>query len=232
MHSESRVAAAVEGLIALIEQRQLRAGDALPSTAELAELLQVSRTIAREAIAELAGQGLLQRHQGRETVVSTPAAEQISRLMRLRFLVGSGDVRALHEYSVLVAVAAATLAAERSTPTGVEVLTSRLGALRESSPDQLRQAEHEFFLQLGIIANNDVMLLSFQALGPLIAELQPLRANGVGQAAHHRWLVQVCGTLLARIAAHDTTGAAAAMREYLGEVPDALMQVATARPAT
>ena len=55
-----------DALIDLILKEGLQEGDSLPSTAELSERFGVSRTVVREALAALAGRGILSRSQGRE----------------------------------------------------------------------------------------------------------------------------------------------------------------------
>ncbi|MFV0252028.1 MAG: FadR/GntR family transcriptional regulator [Beutenbergiaceae bacterium] len=216
MQRASLVEAAVDQLIELIEERGLRENDLLPSTAELAESLQVSRTVVREAIAELAGQGLVERHQGRETVVSTPQASQVARLMRLRFLVGGRDEAALREYCDIVAVAAARLAAQRVTNSDIDALAVWLERLRQTDSG-VRDAEHGFFCELGRVTGNDLMLLTFEALGPLIAELQATRHDGGESASNRAWLDAVLSRILSGVAAADPDAAATAMAEYIGD---------------
>lgn len=55
---------------------QWRPGDVLPSEADLMEQYQVSRATVRQAIDELASDGLIYRKQGKGTFVSPPTVEQ------------------------------------------------------------------------------------------------------------------------------------------------------------
>jgi GntR family transcriptional regulator len=57
-------------IISLIDNNFLRAGDALPSERELGELYRVSRMTVRQAINELASEGVLNRLQGVGTFVT------------------------------------------------------------------------------------------------------------------------------------------------------------------
>src|SRR5688572_18594724 len=68
-------------LVDHILESGLQPGDALPPTAELVAHLGVSRTVVREAIAELAGRGVLMKGQGRESIVASPGARKLHELL-------------------------------------------------------------------------------------------------------------------------------------------------------
>jgi GntR family transcriptional regulator len=59
-------------VLALIDERHLGAGDALPSENELQDLFRVSRATIRHTLALLEREGLVERHQGRGTFVALP----------------------------------------------------------------------------------------------------------------------------------------------------------------
>jgi GntR family transcriptional regulator len=59
-------------VLALIDQRQLHAGEALPSETELQEAFHVSRATVRHTLALLEREGIVERHQGRGTFVALP----------------------------------------------------------------------------------------------------------------------------------------------------------------
>src|SRR5262249_1007028 len=66
---ESLVDTVVERIRAVIEQGHLKAGDRLPTEAELSAQLGVSRTVVREAVSQLESVGLLSVQRGRGTFV-------------------------------------------------------------------------------------------------------------------------------------------------------------------
>jgi GntR family transcriptional regulator len=65
-----------EAIERLITDSQLKAGDALPTEAELQERFGVSRATVRQALAELDRAGVVERRQGRGTFVALPAMER------------------------------------------------------------------------------------------------------------------------------------------------------------
>jgi DNA-binding transcriptional regulator YhcF (GntR family) len=73
-----------DALAQYILEEGLQEGDSLPSTAELAERFDVSRTVVREALADLAGRGVLTRSQGRESIVATPGSSELTSLLQFR----------------------------------------------------------------------------------------------------------------------------------------------------
>jgi DNA-binding LacI/PurR family transcriptional regulator len=67
---ESLAAQVASYLKGLIFSGKLKNGEKIPNEAELAEILKVSRTTAREAVMNLVHQGLFHRHVGRGTFVN------------------------------------------------------------------------------------------------------------------------------------------------------------------
>lgn len=215
----SLVTLAVDELIRLIIDRGLQENDALPSEADLADELDVSRTVVREAIAELAGQGLLERRQGRETLISSPNADQLDRLFRLRFAVRGADFGGLQEYRGVLEVGAARLAAERATVDDIESLRDTLHQLQLThGGDELHERDQAFHREVARISRNDMILLTLDGISPLLFELR-----------RHAWTgwLKSGGTLHEIIGAHedifdcirhnDPAGADASMRAHLSQ---------------
>ena len=82
--SESRTGA-VAGVIVALERlvlEELRPGGQLPSEAELARRLSVSRLTVREAVRALEARGLVSLQRGRRAVVRTPNGELAGHFFR------------------------------------------------------------------------------------------------------------------------------------------------------
>lgn len=69
-------------LRALVHSGELRSGDRIPASRELAVHLGVHRTTVANAYAELESEGLIQGHVGRGTFISAPPAKQFTLLPR------------------------------------------------------------------------------------------------------------------------------------------------------
>jgi GntR family transcriptional regulator len=115
-------------LLKLIKERQLRAGDPLPSEDELSRACGVSRMTARHALQSLKSQGFATRHKGQGTFVSQPKVEK-----DITHLCGfTAEMRALG-----LAPSSRVLNAE-TTPAAAEV-ASRLGVKVGSPVFKLRR---------------------------------------------------------------------------------------------
>lgn len=211
------VGATVDELIRFIEARELAAGDTLPSTSELAEQLDVSRTVVREAIAELAGQGLLKRRQGKDTTISFPGSSEFERLLRLRKALGSALEPGISEWRSVILGAAAALAARQATLADATRLSKLVASLREAtSVDDVVRAEESFFMAIAEISGNEMMLMSIEGSSPL---LRSNRAEAWSRLRRENdRLVRVLDSLVtiqAAIESRDPDGARAGMEQYL-----------------
>lgn len=225
LERSSLASMAADALIAFIEERGYRENDALPATAELGETLQVSRTVVREAIAELAGQGLLKRQQGRETTVGLPDARQLERLLRLRFTVQGADYKALQDFREIIEVGASRIAAQRASADDIAALEERLAALRAAEGGEaLHNADQAFHREIARISGNDLTLLTIDGITPLLHQLR-VRAWAGWTAAGHTVdpIVEAHAVILERIREKDTEGAAEAMRNHLQQANEGLL---------
>ena len=121
-------------------------GDLIPSERELSQQYEISRMTARQALLELATEGLLRRVQGRGTFVAEPKIKQgLTRLtgftedMRARGLQPGGHLLRLE----LVAASTLALRALQITPEQQVVLLERL-RLAEAEPMALETCHLHF----------------------------------------------------------------------------------------
>lgn len=216
---------AVDSLLRIIERRGLVAGDALPSTAELAQSMGVSRNIVREAIAELAGQGLIERRQGREATVALPDAQQFERLLRLRFAIKGADYESLEEYREILEIGSARLAAQRITSDGAAKLSMHMEDLRAShSEEEQFQADQAFHIEIARASGNEMLLLALESTNSLLIELRRRAWAGWIQAGQSpEAVLEAHQDILDRIIAGDSEGAAKAMAVNLHQAQSGLV---------
>lgn len=206
-------------LVDLIRERGLRPGDALPATAELSESFNVSRPVVREAIAELAGRGLLRRHQGRESIVTIPGSDHLGRLFSYRIEDAGISDEHLQEYRECVEVAAARLAAKNATAEDDAELDRRLDEMRTSTRrEPLLDADVAFHRAIAAASRNDLLVLTLDAITPLLRATRARVWTGlIGAGIAVEAIVDNHAEVAARIKERDQDGAAAAMEAHLRE---------------
>ena len=206
-----------EAILELIEERNLREGDALPGTSELAEMLGVSVPVIREAAAGLAAVGMIKRQQGRESVVSTPDSTHMARLFSLRVLSSNVDDEGLQEFREIVEVGNARLAARNRDDADLVALDDALTHLRQvSDAEQLHAADVIFHAAVASSAKNDLCELTLEALEPVLWRLRRRVWTGwVLAGGDLQSIVEAHSTILEAIRTGDEDGAAQAMAAHL-----------------
>jgi GntR family transcriptional repressor for pyruvate dehydrogenase complex len=208
-----------DAVLDLIQDRRLGEGDTIPSSAEMSEALGVSRTVVREAIAELSGQGLLRRQQGAQSVISVPGSKQLERLVRLRFAVQGSDLQQVQELRQSIEISAAELAAARATDSDIGELTGALADLRVAADiDALYRADLAFHRTVVVAAHNDLMQMMIEAVSPLLDVLLVKVWDGWTESGRSTAeLVEAHALIFDGIVSGDPERAGAAMRSNLAQ---------------
>ncbi|GEO85145.1 MULTISPECIES: FadR/GntR family transcriptional regulator [Alphaproteobacteria] len=173
--SHSRTASEViQQIELLILDGVLRDGDRLPGERDLAQDLDVSRPILREALKELEARGLLVAHHGGGTFVadiigqvfSRPITELISRHARA--------TRDYLEYRRELEGLTAELAAKRATDTDRALLSRIIEDMKEAhesgNPENELSADVEFHNAIGEAAHNIILLHTMRACYRLLSQ--------------------------------------------------------------
>jgi GntR family transcriptional repressor for pyruvate dehydrogenase complex len=206
-----------DALAQYILEEGLQEGDSLPSTAELAERFDVSRTVVREALADLAGRGVLTRSQGRESIVATPGSSELTSLLQFRLRRSDMATDDIFECRSALELTTARGAALRATPEDVAELWDLLAALDAAKGDKgFHAADIALHRGIAVASGNSLVVLILDALVDLLREVRITatrnRKAGGGTLEEvieqHRRIVQA-------IADGDAEGATAAMAAHL-----------------
>lgn len=210
---------ATEAIIDLIDDKRLRDGDPLPATAELADMLEVSVPVIREAIAGLAAIGLLKRQQGRESTVSIPDSSHLSRLLKLRASGADVDDERLQQFREIVEVGNANLAASHRSDDDLDALDDAMAQLRAvRTTEELHSADVAFHAAVARATANDLCELTLESLEPLLWRLRRRVWNGwVAAGGNLDSIVEAHSLILEAIRASDASGAAHAMSNHLAQ---------------
>jgi GntR family transcriptional repressor for pyruvate dehydrogenase complex len=205
----------VADLLDMIQEGVVRPGTKLPTEAALAERFGVSRTVVREAIAQLRAAGVVRSTQGQGTFVlsvpgtgdpayAPPAPDDLAGVLELL------------EFRMANEVEAAGLAAFRRTSPQLAQIVTALEQFAGAAGVPAAAVDADFAFHLGIAraSGNRHFAALLSALGPgaLAIPRARLRADA---SAHDRALAEHAAIADA-IAAGDQLAAAAAMRTHLG----------------
>lgn len=131
-----------------LELGQFRPGDRLPTERELSDMLDVSRTTVRAAVAVLEGDGLITVRRGRGGGFTVQAPQYDPAAMRRELRRNKREVRDAFDYRVVVETGATRLAAERRRTgdlAGLRKLLSGMeAALHTAMNDQSAQHTTDF----------------------------------------------------------------------------------------
>ena len=206
-----------DALVQLILDDNLQEGAPLPPTAELSERFGVSRTVVREALATLTGQGILTRSQGRESMVATPGLPDLSRLLQFRIRHDSVGPREILQCRMALEVTAASAAAQHRTDDDVATLRQRLDELANARNDRAyHQADIALHQAVAQASHNALLVLMLDALVDFLHEVRVQatkrrRAHGFSMDAvveEHRLIVDA-------VASGNAAKAEASMRAHL-----------------
>ena len=143
LERRSTTAAVVQALQAMIVDRKLKPGDALPSERELATQLAVSRNVLREALSILGQRGLVDTHHGTGTYVSQPSSRQARDALVLLLELGQVSLASLCDARILIEPELSYRAALNIDAHGRDLLRRSFDELL-SAPD----GEHHVHLDL------------------------------------------------------------------------------------
>jgi len=162
-------------MLELISSESLRPGDKLPGERELAEQLQVSRTVVREAIRSLSVRGVIEVKPGCGSFIrelsSSDVANSISLLLQLRR--DKGSLGELYEIRRMIEVEVAGLAALRATENDFAVLKATIEGMQShvGDPEQLTRYDAEFHSVLAAAAHNELLTTLLRPITDLWTEL-------------------------------------------------------------
>jgi GntR family transcriptional repressor for pyruvate dehydrogenase complex len=217
----TRVRSVSDALVAHLEQMialgELGPGDRLPSERELAESLSVSRTSLREALHKLEDKHLIERRQGRGTVVLAPPAqvnELYARLAELgetdRELANVAELRTVIEPKI------AEFAALRATSADLLQMDDILHATDENLLGaKSLELDIQFHLTLARASHNPLLT----ALSTMVSSwTTPVRKDSHSTREGRRSSLAGHRAIRDALEARDPAAAAGAMILHLADV--------------
>jgi GntR family transcriptional repressor for pyruvate dehydrogenase complex len=186
---------AQESLQELIINSRMGAGDRLPSEAEMARMLGVSRTVVREAVRLLVARGLVEVRTGSGIFVKQLDANVVRDPMELLVRSRSIEFDEIIEAREAIEMKVAELAGARRTAEDLRGLEEIVSALKNPklTPLDYARTDVEFHLRIARASHNSLLLTLAEALTSLMVE--PLRQcaeeMGVKKASENAYVDHV-----------------------------------------
>jgi GntR family transcriptional regulator, transcriptional repressor for pyruvate dehydrogenase complex len=150
----------VEGnLVALLQNRKLKVGDAIPKEIELAETIGVSRTVIREALSRLKMMGLIETKKKKGAVITSPDLFGIMAKSMNPHILSQETLKEIFEIRLVLEIGMADLLFHRITKEDIAELKSIVSNEPPATQYHLFNIEHEiaFHGKLYEITGNETM---------------------------------------------------------------------------
>ena len=212
---------------------EYRPGDSLPTEAELAATLGVSRNGVREAVKVLASKGLIVSRTKQGISVRPQAEWNMLDPEILRWCIATGQDstfwQAMYQVRKIVEPGAAALAAAQGTPRDVERIAAAYAAMVKAVPNTEDATGADLRFHLSILeASNNAFVRSFAVLIQT-ALASTINAQNARPGAYARG-VPLHGLVLDAIRRRDPEAARRASNDLLDDVYEALDKATRKRP--
>jgi GntR family transcriptional regulator, transcriptional repressor for pyruvate dehydrogenase complex len=208
-----------EHLLALIGERQLRPGDAVPTERELTERYRVGRSSVREALRVLESNGVIASARGGFVVAE--ASRPFNKSLQLLLTLEEANLRELFELRRILEVETAGLAATRRRRTHLAQLATAIDEMEHGldNEDRYIAADVQFHLVLAEASGNrfvqHIMLAIRELLRRALSAIYRIPESAAQSIDDHRKIV-------AAVDSGDPAAASAAMRAHLDSVERAI----------
>jgi DNA-binding FadR family transcriptional regulator len=208
----------VAGLKDRILSGELAPGAKLPSESELIEEYAVSRTVVREAVTRLRGEGLVETFHGRGSfVLALP--EPTSFTVEASTVRSHRDVLDMVDFRLGIESEAAFLAASRLSREAADAVRDAMAGFASAGPEEAVEADFAFHRAVTAASGNRFYVDLLDSLGPMMIMLPRARLRGAyshTDATHVERVRHEHAAIADAVLARDPDTARAAMRVHLG----------------
>jgi GntR family transcriptional regulator, transcriptional repressor for pyruvate dehydrogenase complex len=194
----------------------LKAGDKLPSENQICQSFHVSRPTVREALMRLHADGLVLTRQGSGTFVLKKPSDHLTRLAKVADI--AGMLRCL-EVRIALEGQAATLAAQRRTPSEMDHIFAALAALQTAFQGVTVPAGADFAFHLAVASASGNALFAdlLEMLNETVQHTMTvaLGITRAGSKERARRVIEEHEAIADAIASGDGEAAGLAMRYHL-----------------
>lgn len=216
-----------ERIAAAISRGDLRPGDPLPSETRLSETFGVSRPVAREAIRDLVGLGIVQVQQGKVARVSSLGAAPLDKFYGLVARSGGESLREANELRRVIEPGVARLAAERRAPEGLVAIASSLERMSAAVQNAVAftAADVGFHEGVALATGNRLVLIQIRGLRPIIQQVSEAFTNRGREPSDWQATYERHARIARAIETGDADAAAVAMSAQFDRADEAIRQM-------
>lgn len=172
-----RLADAISDAIAeALFDGRIKPGDPLPSESEIAEEFSVSKPIAREALRQLSGAGLVQTQQGKVARARALSGEPLDRIYGFAVRSSLKRLQEANEMRRVVETGIVRLAAQRRVAAGIEQMAQAVAAMEAAlrQPSAFTEADIAFHLGLAKATGNTMIRVQVEGMRSVQSEVSDL----------------------------------------------------------
>jgi GntR family transcriptional repressor for pyruvate dehydrogenase complex len=197
-------------------------GDPLPSEGEIAREFGVSKPVAREALRQLSGVGLIHTQQGKVARAKALTGEPLDRIYGYAVRASLTRLREANEMRRVVETGIARLAAERRAPEGLAVLRRAVEDMRAAlgRPDDFTDADILFHHGMALATGNAMIRMQVEGMRSVQREVSELFSRRSNRSAADWEATVTRHEALAGAIAEGDADAAARMIERHYEAAD------------
>ena len=165
-----------EAIAAALFDGRIGTGDTLPSEGEIAKEFGVNKPIAREALRQLSGAGLIQTQQGKVARAKAITGEPLDRIYGYAVRSSLTRLREANEMRHLVETGIARLAANRRDSEGLGAMKEALSDMHEGlgEPDRFTAADIAFHLGMATATGNTMIRMQVEGMRSVQREVSEL----------------------------------------------------------
>ncbi|MEI4474145.1 FadR/GntR family transcriptional regulator [Frigidibacter sp. MR17.24] len=217
----------MEGLRRLIRQRGLRPSDAMPSETVIAEMLSVSRPVAREALRGLATLGILEVGNGRKARVAMPDARALSLILDHTTWTGQLTIQQVLDVRRTLEMRTTALAAmRRSDAIAAELLeiVAQMFSGLDGPPEALMELDIRFHELIAKASGNLLYEILIQSFGVTTRQTWSIGWRSRGTRENRLENMRCHERIATAILAQDAARAEAAISEHFDSAVTVLLR--------
>lgn len=205
-----------EQLRAKIISGELRAGDQLPTEAELCQMYQVSRTSVRQALGKLSSLGLVEAKVGGGTFIKEADGSQVMDKLILHIFLNERSLAEIVEFRYLMEPAVTRLACRKASDEDIRELSNiyqRMEAA-EKRLEEFAKLDFLFHMTIAKISRNPYVIKTYEAMDEILLSAFSETVLGYGNQGGWRYHQQIIEAFQRK----DTALAGSIMQEHMNHL--------------